>query len=183
MLPFKILPKKITPKVTLAKSSLTYNGKDQKPTITVKDGDKTIKSTDYTATYASGRKNVGKYWVKIKLKNNYIGEATINFKIVPKGTSLGTMKRAKKAITVKWKKQSAKMSTSRITGYEIQLATNSSFTKNKKTVTVKGYKSTSKKVKKLKGKKKYYVRVRTYKKVSGATYKSPWSKTKTIKTK
>lgn len=83
---------------------------------------------------------------------------------------------------VKWKKQSAKMATSRITGYEIQLATNSKFTKNKKNVTVKGYDSTSKKVTGLKGGKKYYVRIRTYKKVGGTTYYSPWSKAMTVTT-
>ena len=76
-----------------------------------------------------------------------------------------------------------KMSKSRITGYQIQLATNSKFTKGKKTVTVKGYKKVSKKVTKLKGKKKYYVRVRTYKTVSGVKYYAPWSKSKTVKTR
>ena len=39
------------------------------------------------------------------------------------------------------------------------------------------------KVSKLKGGKKYYVQVRTYKKVSGKTYYSSWSKAKAVKTK
>ena len=76
-----------------------------------------------------------------------------------------------------------KMSSSRITGYQIQLATNKKFTKNKKTVIVKGYKKVSKKVKKLKAKKKYYVKICTYKTVSGKKYYSPWSKVKTVRTK
>ncbi len=75
------------------------------------------------------------------------------------------------------------MSKSRITGYQIQLATDKNFTKNRKTVTVKGYKKTSKKVTKLKGGKKYYVRIRTYKTVSGTRYCSPWSKARTVTTK
>ena len=75
------------------------------------------------------------------------------------------------------------MSKTRITGYQIQLATNSKFTKGKKLVTVKGYATTSKKVKKLKKKKKYFVRIRTYKKVGKITYYSGWSKAKSIKTK
>lgn len=74
------------------------------------------------------------------------------------------------------------MSSSRITGYQIQLATDKNFTKNKKTVTVKGYNKVSKKVTGLKGGKKYYVRIRTYKTVGG-TYYSPWSKVKTVKVK
>ena len=56
-----------------------------------------------------------------------------------------------------------------------------------KTVTVGKNKTTSAKVKKLKGKKKYYVRVRTYKlvKINGKNVKlySSWSKVKSVKTK
>ena len=76
-------------------------------------------------------------------------------------------------ITVKWKRQSGKMSKSRITGYQVEYATNSTFTKNKKT---------SKTIKKLKANKKYYVRVRTYKKEHN-TYYSGWSKKKPVKTR
>ena len=103
--------------------------------------------------------------------------------INPKGTSLSKVTKAEKAATVKWKKQSSKMSSPRITGYQIQLATNSKFTKNKKTVTVKGYSKTSKKVTGLKGCKKYYVKIRTYKTVNGTKHYWPWSKTKTVTTK
>ena len=42
---------------------------------------------------------------------------------------------------------------------------------------------TSKSITKHAGKKKYYVRIRTYKKVSGKNYYSAWSKSKTVKTK
>ena len=54
-------------------------------------------------------------------------------------------------------------------------------------MTVSKNKTTSKKISKLKAKKKYYVRVRTYKtvKVNGKNTKiySSWSKAKTVKTK
>ena len=63
------------------------------------------------------------------------------------------------------------------------LATDKGFTQNAKTVTVKGFKKTSKKVKKLNGKTTYYVHVRTYKTVNGVRYYSPWSKVRTVKTK
>ena len=75
------------------------------------------------------------------------------------------------------------MSTSEITGYQLKLATDSAFTKNKKTVTVKGFDKASKKVTKLKGGKKYYVKIRTYKTVDGKKYYSDWSETRTKKTK
>ena len=56
------------------------------------------------------------------------------------------------------------------------------FNKNVKTVTVKGYKKTTGKVKKLKGGKKYYVKIRTYKTIKGEKYYSTWSKAATVKT-
>ena len=75
------------------------------------------------------------------------------------------------------------MAKTRITGYQIQLATNSKFTKGKKSVTVSGYSKVSKKVTGLKAKKTYYVRIRTYKTVSGTKYYSKWSAKKSVKTK
>lgn len=86
----------------------------------------------------------------------------------------------RKLVTFKWKKQSAKMAKARITGYQIQLATDGNFTKNKRTKTVKGYRNTSKKVTNLKAKKKYYIRIRTYKKTGKKTYWSKWSKLQTV---
>ena len=180
---FTITPKKITPKVSLSVKEYTYNGKAKKPKVTVKDGTNVLDKINYTVTYASGRKNVGKYKVTVKLTGNYVGTKAVYFKINPKGTTLGTLKAASKAVTVNWKKQTAKMSTKRITGYQVMLATNSKFTKGKKTVTISGYSKASKKVTGLKGGKKYYVKIRTYKTISGTKYYSPWSKSKTVTTK
>lgn len=74
------------------------------------------------------------------------------------------------------------MASSRITGYQIRYSTSSKMTKAK-TVTVKGYSKVSRKISKLKAKKKYYVQVRTYKTVSGVKYCSAWSAKKYVKTK
>ena len=161
----------------------TWIGKALKQSPVIKVSGKTLKSgTNYTVTYKNN-KNVGKATLTIKGKGNYAGTITKTFKINPKGTSIAKLTKAKKAVTVKWKKQAKKMSKSRITGYQIQLATNSKFTKGKKTVTVKGYAKVSRKVTNLKAKKKYYVRVRTYQTVSGVKYYSPWSKVKSVKTR
>ncbi|MGN0521072.1 MAG: fibronectin type III domain-containing protein, partial [Eubacterium sp.] len=74
--------------------------------------------------------------------------------------------------------------TTQTTGYQIQYSTSSKFTsKTTKTVTVSKNKTTSKTISKLKAKKKYYVRVRTYKIVSGKKIYSAWSKAKTVTTK
>ena len=70
-----------------------------------------------------------------------------------------------------------------VTGYEVMYATNSRFTKNVGVKRIKNYKTVSKKITGLKAKKKYYVKVRTYKTVSGVNYYSGWSKVKTVITK
>ena len=95
----------------------------------------------------------------------------------PKSASIKKVKAAKKAISVIWKKVSG------VKGYQVQVATDKKFKKNKKIVTVKKQKTTKTTVKKLKAKKKYYVRVRTYKTVNGKKVYSAWSKVKSVKTK
>ena len=82
-----------------------------------------------------------------------------------------------KGFTAKWKKVSA------ATGYQIQYALNSKFTKSKKTVKITKAATTSKKITKLEAKKKYYVRIRAYKTVGEKTYYSEWGKSKTVTTK
>ena len=177
--------RKESPEATISTTNYTYDGKAKTPSVTVKNAaGATLKNgTDYTVSYASGRKNVGSYKVTVTFKGDkYIGSKFVYFNINPKGTSISKLYRAKKAFTVKWKKQSAKMATSTINGYQIRYSTSSKMT-NAKYKTVKGYKSTSKKITKLSAKKKYYVQVRTYKTVSGKTYYSSWSSIKSVKTK
>jgi len=69
-----------------------------------------------------------------------------------------------------------------MTGYQIRYSTSSKMTKAK-AVTVKNTSATSKTIKKLSAKKKYYVQIRTYKTVKGVKYYSSWSKAKAVKTK
>ena len=95
----------------------------------------------------------------------------------PKSAKIKKVKAAKKAVSVEWKKVSG------VKGYQIQVATDKKFKKNKKTATVKKQKTTKVTIKKLKAKKKYYVRIRTYKTVKGKKVYSSWSKVKTVKTK
>jgi hypothetical protein len=175
---FKITAKKITPTVTLGKDEYVYSGSAIKPAVTVKDGSTTIATANYTVNLATGRKNVGKYSVKITLKNNYSGTKTVYFKINPKSTTISSLTKASKAFTVKWKKQATQT-----TGYQIQYSTSSTFASGNKTVTITSNKTTSKKISKLKAKKKYYVRIRTYKSVSGTKYYSSWSAKKYVTTK
>ena len=183
----KTLSTTVIPKassIKLKATSLTYNGKVRTPKVIVKDrtGKTLVKNTDYTVSYAKGRKYVGKYAVKITFKGKYSGTKTLYFTIKPKATSISSLTAGSKKFTVKWKKQATQT-----TGYQVQVATNKKFKKNKKTVTIKKQKTTKTTVKKLKAKKKYYVRVRTYKtvKINGKSIRiySGWSKAKTVTTK
>lgn len=166
----------------LSATTYTYDGKVKKPAVIMKDvKGNVIDSSNYTISYASGRKQIGEYSVKVKFKNNYSGTYTMKFKIVPKGTSLKKLTKGKKKIAVSWKKQSSQTS-----GYRLQVATNSSF-KNAKYYKITNTKTTKQVIKKLKSKKKYYVRIQTYKKVKGKSgstyYYSKWSAAKSVKTK
>ncbi|MEI3575812.1 MAG: fibronectin type III domain-containing protein [Acutalibacteraceae bacterium] len=168
--------------IKLSQTAYTYNGKVQKPSVTVKDSKgKALKSTDYKIDYPKGMKNVGKYTVKVTLKGNYSGSKSMTYNINPKGTSVSKVTAAKKGFKVTWKKQATQT-----TGYQVQYSTSSKF-KKAKTVTISKNKTTSKSVSKLSAKKKYYVRVRTYKtvKVNGKNVKlySGWSKAKSVTTK
>ncbi|MDE6659393.1 MAG: fibronectin type III domain-containing protein [Eubacterium sp.] len=164
--------------VTLSTTNYTYNGKAKKPSVTVKDSKgKKIATSNYTVTYQSGRKNVGKYTVTIKFKGNYSGTVKKTFTIKPKATTLSSVTAKSKGFTAKWKKL-----TTQTTGYQIQYSTSSKFS-SAKTVTVSKNSTTSKTVSKLTAKKKYYVRIRTYKTVGKTKIYSAWSKSKSVTTK
>lgn len=165
--------------IKLSTTSYTYDGKSKKPSVTVKNSKgETIPKSYYDITYASGRKNVGKYNVTIKLKGSaYTGSNTVSFKINPKNTSAPTLTAIKKGFKVSWKKQ-----TNQTTGYQIQYSTNSEF-RNATISTVKSNKTTSRYFTGKKSKVKYYVRIRTYKTINSTRYYSKWSTTKTINTK
>ena len=183
--------KKLKPaKASLSKDSFSYTGNNintkKLPKVVVKDSDgKIVSSENYTVTKPKNVKKmkaIGRYPYKITFKKTceaFTGSKTIYLEITPPKTYVASLKAAKKAITVKWKKGKK----AQVTGYQVMVATNSQFTKNKKTATVKGYSNVSKKITKLKAKTKYYVKVRTYKTVKGVKIYSDWSKTKTVKTK
>ena len=143
-----------------------------------------VKGRDFWELSRANHDRVGTAVLGLRGRYPYlIGDKYYEYTIIPSGTTLKARKGTKKALKVRWKKQSMKMPSEHITGYQIQTALNKKFTKSKKLTTVNGYKKTKATVKKLKAKKKYYVRIRTYMKVNGKNYYSTWSKAKTVKTK
>lgn len=81
-----------------------------------------------------------------------------------------------KKIKVSWKKDK------KASGYEITYSTKKSF-KGKKTLVIKNNKTTSKIIKKLTSKKKYFVKVRSYKQIGKTKTYGAYSKIKTVKVK
>lgn len=162
----------ILPKVTANKTAYVYNGKSQKPTITITDQKGKLKYTDYTITYPKESKKVGAYSVKISFKKGYDGlpSESISYKINPVATAIRSISAKSKGFTIKWSKKTAE-----VTGYQIQYSTSSKFT-SVKSVYVTSNKTVSKSFGSLAKKKKYYVRIRTYKTVGKTKYYSAWSK-------
>ena len=157
-------------------SNKSYTGKNITQSITVKYNGKTLKNgTDYTVSY-SNNKSIGTATVKIAGKGSYTGTITKTFKINPAKQAIQKLTAKSKAFFVDWAQKGS------ATGYEIQYATNSKFTSAKK-VTITNNKTDKATVSKLSGKKKYYVRVRSYTTVKGTKYYGAWSASKSVTTK
>lgn len=155
----------------------TYTGKAITPEFTVTLNDETLtEGNDYTIKWKDNKK-VGKATVTLTGNGKYSGEQKTTFKINPKGTKLSKLKGGKKSLTVKWKKGAKN-----IDGYEIQYSLKEDFS-SKKTVKINGRKETKKEIKKLKKKKTYYVRIRTWTKEGKTKYYSEWSAVEKVKTK
>ena len=157
-------------------STKAFTGKNITQSITVKYNGKTLKKgTDYTVSYSSN-KNIGTATVKITGKGSYTGTITKTFKINPAKQEIQKLTAKSKAFFVDWAQKGS------ATGYEIQYATNSKFTRAKK-ITITNNKTDTKTISKLSGKKKYYVRVRSYTTVKGTKYYGAWSASKSVTTK
>ena len=168
ILPINIADKANTVKVTGIKDK-TYTGKaiTQSVKVTVNGVAATVK-----IGYPDGRTTVGKHTVTITGTGKYTGKLSYTYNILPKSTSGKKVSSYKKALKVSYKK------VSNISGYQIGYRYSGSSKWYYANTT-----STTKTISKLKSKKYYYVKVRTYKKVSGKNYYSSWTSTTKHKTK
>lgn len=143
---------------TLSYCNTVYDGKEHYPdlTVTKKDGTVLEQGMDYDISYSGDGKQVGRYYVSVKLKNGYIGEKSIEFTVKPKGVSSVSVSALLGGFSASWDKQ-----TDNTAGYELQYSQNSNFS-SAKTVSVGNNTTNSQKVTGLSRNKTYYVRVRTY---------------------
>lgn len=167
--------------VTLSRTEYVYDGRKKEPGITVTDTSGNIlPASCYVVTYLTDGKSTGKHVIRITFTGDYEGEVDRAFTV--KGTTLKKssiikLKAGKKRLTIKWKKITG------ITGYQIKCSTNRRFKKDVRTITVSKKKATQKVIKRLKSGKKYFVKIRTYKKEkrTGQKIFSSWSTVKKVK--
>lgn len=168
----------VEPKVQMSKTkisigTLSYTGSNVKPSVTVKNGNKTLKqNTDYTISYSKASKVGAAVKIMITGKGSYTGKVTKTAYIVPARTAISSVKAGKKNLTVTYKK------TTGASGYQIAYSTsqNSGYkyvNLNNKTV--------KKTISKLTSGKKYYVKVRAYRTINGKNYYGNYSAVKAVK--
>ena len=162
---------------TVKVKNVTYNGKAQRPAVTVYDGNEKLSQECYAVSYKNN-KNVGYGTVVVSGKGTYSKySGTAEFKINFKKPSLSSAKSTKKkTLTVSWKKTGGN------SGWQVQYSINRKFRSEARTVILKAGK-TKTTIKKLKSRKTYYIRIRGYKNVGGKRMYSGWSNVKKVKIK
>ena len=90
--------------VKLSASEVVYNGKTRTPSVIVKDinGNTLVNGTDYTVTYASGRKLPGKYSVAVEFIGDYYGTEYLTFTILPGAPTKVSVIQNTSAIKLSW---------------------------------------------------------------------------------
>ena len=151
----------------LSKVTYTYTGSAiSKPGVTLKNSQgQKLASKYYTLTYysrssgtrVSSIKAIGQYKAKVSLKGNYSGTKYLYFSVGLRAIRLGSVTPGKKSITVKWKADSS------VSGYQVMLAENASFSAGVKTAMVNSSSTASCQFVNLKAGKVYYVKLRAFK--------------------
>ncbi|MDD6106186.1 MAG: DUF4430 domain-containing protein [Ruminococcus sp.] len=168
-----------TVNVAYAKKILNLNIKAEKgASVSVKSANKKVVSIDKKKRAVICGTGKTEITVTASLNDKKTTVLKIPVSITPIRQSVLALKSSKsRQMTVSWKKDT------RATGYQIMYSTDKKFRKNVKTVNIKKYKTTRCTVKKLARNKRSYVRVRSYKKVSGGKLYGSWSSTKNVKIK
>ncbi len=164
-------------RTVLSLSKFYYDGKNQKPSVYVSTSDGyALDKAYYTVEYPKDMKTPGKHKIKLTLKGKYSGTKTLTYYIKVNYTYFTRYRYSTNYVKLYWEKEK------KVSGYQIQYSTDKKFKKNVKKYKSKGAKNTIKKIGSLKSKKKYYFRIRAYKKLGDKTYFSDWSKTVPVKT-
>ncbi|MDO4833944.1 MAG: S8 family serine peptidase [Bacillota bacterium] len=174
--------KKANPQVSLRSSSYTYDGGSKSNEVYVKgaDGKSWSNGVQYSLSGTLTAKLPGTYKLTVTPADSHNYNTVVKaYSISVKPTSISKLSKAKKGFTVRVAKQSKK----HVSGYQLRYSLKSNMSGAvTKTVGTK-YNKTSKKVRSLKKKTKYYVQVRSYRIISGEKHYSSWSGTRTVRTR
>lgn len=150
-----------------------YNGKSQRPSVRLKINGQTLnKNKDYTISYKNN-KSPGKATIRLTGKGAFYGSQKLYFYIAPKSPGIRRVDSRKKAFSIQIKKASGS------TGSQLLFSTHKNL-KNGKYVSFSG---SSKTIGKLKSKKTYYVKIRSYKKVGSKKIYGPYGRVQKVKIK
>lgn len=152
---------------------IKYNGKAKKPAITVYDSNGTIIEKKHYKVSYKNNKNPGLGTVIVKFNSgDYSGSLKQTFVIQPSAPKITSVARTGRfEITAKWKKIPG------VGGYNIKVTRDYYYATINKNA---GKKATSAKIKVPFRKRTYNVYIRSYKKIKGQTYWSPYSKVKKV---
>lgn len=163
--------------VSLAKAKITvadviYNGKAQKPAVTVTLNGKTLKKdTDYTLTFKNN-KEVGKADIIVKGKNGYSGTCNGYFIIAPKKVRVMKLSAlGGRQLKATWTKYS------KVSGYQLLVCRNKNFTGSVRTANITKGATNTRTMKNFKAGYYYYAKVRAFITVGKVKYYGPWSDT------
>jgi len=166
-------------KITISKTSYTYNGKAHAPKVRILDAKGKKVSTKYYTVKNAKAKKVGTHKLKITFRGKYRGSVVKKFKISPRKVTIDSVAAEKKGFTIRFQKQPRQCN-----GYQLQYANNAKFSNAVKITLKKGV--SHKKISGLENATAYYVRMRSLTEVkeSGKVkkYYSAWSKAKKVKT-
>ena len=126
---------------------------------------------DYSVAYLNNMA-VGTASVIITGMGSYNGTLTKQFNILPKGTTLTgvSLNKSSKIMTITWNAMGASIAD----GYELEIATNSLFNPSAKLVIFPDPAKSTCVCRVSNTDIRYFVRIRTYKKVNGKTLYSNW---------
>jgi hypothetical protein len=169
------VPKTQMNKTKISIGTVAYTGSNAKPSVTVKNGNKTLRqSTDYTISYNKTSKVGAAVRITITGKGSYTGKVVKTIYIVPGRPTISSVRAGKKNMTITYKK------TAGASGYQIAYSTNQK--SGYKYVNLNN-KTVRKTISKLASGKKYYVKVRAYRTINGKKYYGNYSAVKAMKVK
>ena len=165
--------------VSSKKTAFVYDTKPKKPILHLKNAlGKNIPESEYKIIYPEESTEIGRYTVKIKYSEKYSGKRTFEYTILPPKTSLVSVNTKRTIATVKWKDENNSI----ISKYQTEYSEDKKFEKGVKKITV-DKEEKQVKIEKLKSKRKYYFRIRSYKYKNGERFYSDYSNVKSAQTK